>query len=722
MDNLRYNIGNVNNSLTTGDMSSVGRSNARPDFSNNKIFDTQNSKDLGQALVNFSGSFIREDINNRMMEALNKQESKAMSDRDNAMNKALNNYREASNLSDDVRNLDSLNTFGLTYDQAQAELDTIAKGVNPSFSSFDNMVSYYQVNRELGNRDPIIRKINNNPQLFNIMMDKTKIDEKYNSLTNGVLSPDNLKDVYLTAKAMYPNRSEADLMNIIFSPQEDLAKNIANSVSQSSTLAIDLDKALQAPIAQRLRSVYSNGNTQQGNNNSPMTIQRALSNNTTNYNVTDDNTNNNNTNNLVLPKNNEVSAPLDLNQVLNDMPLSNNTKNDISNIISNNSLGYEEKVKRIENSIPSTHLYDAIDNKNFTKVAELAFPGNSDKDIINRLNFNLTAIDTVKELKREGIKDNNIIADQINSMIVSNGGSPINKESLSKPIIDTLKANGLIKTPSDEQRYFAQEESAIANQIINDLEAVNDPTAVDRIQKLTTGQYNNPKINSIVNNANKAIKYKFKKPEVPKHSDDKEKEIYEFLAKLPLTTKPALKNKLDTVGKIGIMYNLPEDSIIKMQYGIAKAIEDFDSDTGLNKENMDQTQFNKVVNEAKKALSDIAITQEDINGKDKQLNFKNSGDTELLNIMLFSVLNTKYGDDLFAGKNINVNTVSSNNDNTTLTTNAQVLSTFLNTLSNFRNDYAKAYDNQDLGGFKEHLDTIRKNTQKSQDTNTTKAN
>ncbi|HEG8179742.1 TPA: hypothetical protein SFZ76_001861, partial [Campylobacter jejuni] len=339
MDNLRYNIGNVNNSLTTGDMSSVGRSNARPDFSNNKIFDTQNSKDLGQALVNFSGSFIREDINNRMMEALNKQESKAMSDRDNAMNKALNNYREASNLSDDVRNLDSLNTFGLTYDQAQAEFDTIAKGVNPSFSSFDNMVSYYQVNRELGNRDPIIRKINNNPQLFNIMMDKTKIDEKYNSLTNGVLSPANLKDVYLTAKAMYPNRSEADLMNMIFTPQDDLAKNIANSVSQSSTLAIDLDKALQAPIAQRLRSVYSNNTTPQGNNNSTMSIQRALSStiNTYNNNTRSNNVNTNDSNNLVLPNNNNTeTTPLDNNQILNNISLPDSVKSNINNIVSNN--------------------------------------------------------------------------------------------------------------------------------------------------------------------------------------------------------------------------------------------------------------------------------------------------------------------------------------------------------------------------------------------------
>ncbi|EAK0212339.1 hypothetical protein FCL20_05295 [Campylobacter jejuni] len=714
MDNLRYNIGNVNNSLTTGDMSSVGRSNARPDFSNNKIFDTQNSKDLGQALVNFSGSFIREDINNRMMEALNKQESKAMSDRDNAMNKALNNYREASNLSDDVRNLDSLNTFGLTYDQAQAEFDTIAKGVNPSFSSFDNMVSYYQVNRELGNRDPIIRKINNNPQLFNIMMDKTKIDEKYNSLTNGVLSPDNLKDVYLTAKAMYPNRSEADLMNIIFSPQEDLAKNIANSVSQSSTLAIDLDKALQAPIAQRLRSVYSNNTTPQGNNNSTMSIQRALSNNTTNYNVTNDNINNNNTNNLVLPNNNTETTPLNTNQVLNNISLPDSVKSNINNIVSSNSLGYEEKVKEIENTLERSLVQSFIDKKDFKELAEIYYPNNKHKQnvFINRANTELSR-------SNESNSKNGILAKQI--MYLGNRDSEYIKNQR-KEIINNLRSSNLIKSPSDEQRFFAQEESAIAKQIVKDLEAVNEPTAVDRIQKLTTGQYNNPKINSIVNNANKAIKYEFNKPEVPKHSNDKEKEIYEFLAKLPLTTKPALKNKLDTVGKIGIMYNLPEDSILKMQYGIAKAIEDFDSDTGLNKENMDQTQFNKVVNEAKKALSDIAITQEDINGKYKQLNFKNSGDTELLNMMLFSVLNTKYGDDLFAGKNINVNTVSSNNDNTNLITNAQVLSTFLNTLSNFRNDYAKAYDNQDLGGFKEHLDTIRKNTQKSQDTNTTKAN
>ncbi|ENT5893249.1 hypothetical protein ACFD86_001627 [Campylobacter coli] len=714
MDNLRYNIGNVNNSLTTGDMSSVGRSNARPDFSNNKIFDTQNSKDLGQALVNFSGSFIREDINNRMMEALNKQESKAMSDRENAMNKALNNYREASNLSDDVRNLDSLNTFGLTYDQAQAEFDTIAKGVNPSFSSFDNMVSYYQVNRELGNRDPIIRKINNNPQLFNIMMDKTKIDEKYNSLTNGVLSPDNLKDVYLTAKAMYPNRSEADLMNIIFSPQEDLAKNIANSVSQSSTLAIDLDKALQAPIAQRLRSVYSNNATPQVNNNSTMSIQRALSNNTTNYNVTNENRNNNNTNNLVLPNNNTETTPLNTNQVLNNISLPDSVKSNINNIVSNNSLGYEEKVKEIENTLERSLVQSFIDKKDFKELAKIYYPNNQHKQnvFISRANTELSR-------SNESNSKNGILAKQI--MYLGNRDSEYIKNQR-KEIINNLRSSNLIKSPSDEQRFFAQEESAIADQIVNDLKAVNDPTAVDRIQKLTTGQYDNPKINSIVNNANKAIKYKFNEPKVPKHSSGKEKEIYEFLAGLPLTTKPALKNKLDTVGKIGIMYNLPEDSILKMQYGIAKAIEDFDSDTGLNKENMDQKQFNKVVNEAKKALSGIAITQEDINGKPKQLNFKNSGDTELLNMMLFSVLNTKYADDLFAGKNINVNTVSSNNDNTNLITNAQVLSTFLNTLSNFRNDYAKAYDNQDLGGFKEHLDTIRKNTQKSQDTNTTKAN
>ncbi|KQH22692.1 hypothetical protein UD08_00010 [Campylobacter coli] len=715
MNNLRYNIGNVNNSLTTGDMSSVGRSNARPDFSNNKIFDTQNSKDLGQALVNFSGSFIREDINNRMMEALNKQESKAMSDRDNAMNKALNNYREASNLSDDVRNLDSLNTFGLTYDQAQAEFDTIAKGVNPSFSSFDNMVSYYQVNRELGNRDPIIRKINNNPQLFNIMMDKTKIDEKYNSLTNGVLSPDNLKDVYLTAKAMYPNRSEADLMNIIFSPQEALAKNIANSVSQSSTLAIDLDKALQAPIAQRLRSVYSNNATPQGNNNSTMSIQRALNSTINTYNNTrSNNMNTNDSNNLVLPNNNTETTPLNTNQVLNNISLPDSVKSNINNIVSNNSLGYEEKVKEIENTLERSLVQSFIDKGDFKELAEIYYPNNQHKQ-----NVFINSANTELSRSKEPNSKNGILAKQI--MYLGNRDSEYIKNQR-KEIINNLRSSNLIKSPSDEQRFFAQEESAIANQIVNDLEAVNDPTAVDRINKLTTGQYDNPKINSIVNNANKAIKYKFKKPEVPKHSNDKEKEIYEFLAKLPLTTKPALKNKLDTVGKIGIMYNLPEDSILKMQYGIAKAIEDFDSDTGLNKENMDQTQFNKVVNEAKEALSGIAITQEDINGKAKQLNFKNSGDTELLNMMLFSVLNTKYGDDLFAGKNINVNTVSSNNDNTNLITNAQVLSTFLNTLSNFRNDYAKAYDNQDLGGFKEHLDTIRKNTQKSQDTNTTKAN
>lgn len=721
MDNLRYNIGNVNNSLTTGDMSSVGRSNARPDFSNNKIFDTQNSKDLEQALVNFSGSFIREDINNRMMEALNKQESKAMSDRDNAMNKALNNYREASNLSDDVRNLDSLNTFGLTYDQAQAEFDTIAKGVNPSFSSFDNMVSYYQVNRELGNRDPIIRKINNNPQLFNIMMDKTKIDEKYNSLTNGVLSPDNLKDVYLTAKAMYPNRSEADLMNIIFSPQDDLAKNIANSVSQSSTLAIDLDKALQAPIAQRLRSVYSNNTTPQGNNNSTMSIQRALSstintyNNNNNNNTRSNNVNTNDSNNLVLPNNNNTeTTPLDNNQILNNISLPDSVKSNINNIVSNNSLGYEEKVKEIENTLERSLVQSFIDKEDFKELAEMYYPNSKHKQ-----NVFINGANTALRRSNETNSKNGILAKEI--MYLGNRDSEYIKNQR-KEIINNLRSSNLIKSPSDEQRFFAQEEFAIANQIVNDLKAVNDPTAVDRIKKLTTGQYDNPKINSIVNNANKAIKYEFKKPAVPKHSDDKEKEIYEFLAKLPLTTKPALKNKLDTVGKIGIMYNLPEDSILKMQYGIAKAIEDFDSDTGLNKENMDQTQFNKVVNEAKKALSGIAITQEDINGKDKQLNFKNSGDTELLNIMLFSVLNTKYGDDLFAGKNINVNTVSSNNDNTTLTTNAQVLSTFLNTLSNFRNDYAKAYDNQDLGGLKEHLDTIRKNTQKSPNTNTTKAN
>ncbi|EJM4836590.1 hypothetical protein NON42_001174 [Campylobacter coli] len=715
MDNLRYNIGNVNNSLTTGDMSSVGRSNARPDFSNNKIFDTQNSKDLGQALVNFSGSFIREDINNRMMEALNKQESKAISDRDNAMNKALNNYREASNLSDDVRNLDSLNTFGLTYDQAQAEFDTIAKGVNPSFSSFDNMVSYYQVNRELGNRDPIIRKINNNPQLFNIMMDKTKIDEKYNSLTNGVLSPDNLKDVYLTAKAMYPNRSEADLMNIIFSPQDALAKNIANSVSQSSTLAIDLDKALQAPIAQRLRSVYSNNATPQGNNNSTMSIQRALNSTINTYNNTrSNNMNTNDSNNLVLPNNNTETTPLNTNQVLNNISLPDSVKSNINNIVSNNSLGYEEKVKEIENTLERSLVQSFIDKGDFKELAEIYYPNNKHKQ-----NVFINSANTELSRSKEPNSKNGILAKQI--MYLGNRDSEYIKNQR-KEIINNLRSSNLIKSPSDEQRYFAQEESAIANQIVKDLEAVNDPTAVDRIQKLTTGQYNNPKINSIVNNANKAIKYEFKKPEVPKHSDDTEKEIYKFLSELPLTTKPALKNKLDTVGKIGIMYNLPEDSILKMQYGIAKAIEDFDSDTGLNKENMDQTQFNKVVNEAKEALSGIAITQEDINGKPKQLNFKNSGDTELLNMMLFSVLNTKYGDDLFAGKNINVNTVSSNNDNTTRITNAQVLSTFLNTLSNFRNDYAKAYDNQDLGGFKEHLDTIRKNTQKSQDTNTTKAN
>ncbi|ECZ3447537.1 hypothetical protein F7O00_05180 [Campylobacter coli] len=715
MDNLRYNIGNVNNSLTTGDMSSVGRSNARPDFSNNKIFDTQNSKYLGQALVNFSGSFIREDINNRMMEALNKQESKAMSDRDNAMNKALNNYREASNLSDDVRNLDSLNTFGLTYDQAQAEFDTIAKGVNPSFSSFDNMVSYYQVNRELGNRDPIIRKINNNPQLFNIMMDKTKIDEKYNSLTNGVLSPDNLKDVYLTAKAMYPNRSEADLMNIIFSPQEDLAKNIANSVSQSSTLAIDLDKALQAPIAQRLRSVYSNNATPQGNNNSTMSIQRALNSTINTYNNTrSNNMNTNDSNNLVLPNNNTETTPLNTNQVLNNISLPDSVKSNINNIVSNNSLGYEEKVKEIENTLERSLVQSFIDKKDFKELAEIYYPNNQHKQ-----NVFISRANTELNRSNETNSKNGILAKQI--MYLGNRDSEYIKNQR-KEIINNLRSSNLIKSPSDEQRFFAQEESSIAKQIVNDLEAVNDPTAVDRIQKLTTGQYDNPKINSIVNNANKAIKYEFKKPEVPKHSNDKEKEIYEFLAELPLTTKPALKNKLDTVGKIGIMYNLPEDSILKMQYGIAKAIEDFDSDTGLNKENMDQKQFNKVVNEAKEALSNIAITQEDINGKPKQLNFKNSGDTELLNMMLFSVLNTKYGDDLFAGKNINVNTVSSNNDNTNLITNAQVLSTFLNTLSKFRNDYAKSYDNKDLGGFKEHLDTIRKNTQKSQDTNTTKAN
>lgn len=720
MDNLRYNIGNVNNSLTTGDMSSVGRSNARPDFSNNKIFDTQNSKDLGQALVNFSGSFIREDINNRMMEALNKQESKAMSDRDNAMNKALNNYREASNLSDDVRNLDSLNTFGLTYDQAQAEFDTIAKGVNPSFSSFDNMVSYYQVNRELGNRDPIIRKINNNPQLFNIMMDKTKIDEKYNSLTNGVLSPDNLKDVYLTAKAMYPNRSEADLMNMIFTPQDDLAKNISNSVSQSSTLAIDLDKALQAPIAQRLRSVYSNNSTPQGNNNSTMSIQRALSstiNTYNNNNTRSNNVNTNDSNNLVLPNNNNnntETTPLDNNQILNNTSLPDSVKSNINSIVSNNSLGYEEKVKEIENTLERSLVQSFIDKEDFKELAEIYYPNSKHKQ-----NVFINGANTALRRSNETNSKNGILAKEI--MYLGNRDSEYIKDQR-KDIINNLRSSNLIKSPSDEQRFFAQEESAIAKQIVNDLESVNDPTAVDRIKKLTTGQYDNPKINSIINNANKAIKYEFKKPEVPKHSDDKEKEIYEFLAELPLTTKPALKNKLDTVGKIGIMYNLPEDSILKMQYGIAKAIEDFDSDTGLNKENMDQTQFNKVVNEAKKALSGIAITQEDINGKDKQLNFKNSGDTELLNMMLFSVLNTKYGDDLFAGKNINVNTVSSNNDNTALTTNAQVLSTFLNTLSNFRNDYAKAYDNKDLGGFKEHLDTIRKNTQKSQDTNTTKAN
>ncbi|ENT7339496.1 hypothetical protein ACFF5S_001620 [Campylobacter coli] len=715
MDNLRYNIGNVNNSLTTGDMSSVGRSNARPDFSNNKIFDTQNSKDLGQALVNFSGSFIREDINNRMMEALNKQESKAMSDRDNAMNKALNNYREASNLSDDVRNLDSLNTFGLTYDQAQAEFDTIAKGVNPSFSSFDNMVSYYQVNRELGNRDPIIRKINNNPQLFNIMMDKTKIDEKYNSLTNGVLSPDNLKDVYLTAKAMYPNRSEADLMNIIFSPQEDLAKNIANSVSQSSTLAIDLDKALQAPIAQRLRSVYSNNATPQSNNNSTMSIQRALNSTINTYNNTrSNNMNTNDSNNLVLPNNNTETTPLNTNQVLNNISLPDSVKSNINNIVSNNSLGYEEKVKEIENTLERSLVQSFIDKKDFKELAEIYYPNNQHKQ-----NVFISRANTELNRSNETNSKNGILAKQI--MYLGNRDSEYIKNQR-KEIINNLRSSNLIKSPSDEQRFFAQEESAIAKQIVNDLNAVNDPTAVDRIQKLTTGQYDNPKINSIVNNANKAIKYEFKKPEVPKHSNDKEKEIYEFLAELPLTTNPALKNKLDTVGKIGIMYNLPEDSILKMQYGIAKAIEDFDSDTGLNKENMDQKQFNKVVNKAKEALSNIAITQEDINGKPKQLNFKNSGDTELLNMMLFSVLNTKYGDDLFAGKNINVNTVSSNNDNTNLITNAQVLSTFLNTLSKFRNDYAKSYDNKDLGGFKEHLDTIRKNTQKSQDTNTTKAN